>query len=193
MKSIIITLLGSLLCTLCAAADPLEFSGYLKMSGEPQFVLTETPSGKSSGWLRRGQSFQGYKISDFDPKSEVLSVSNTKEVLRLPLKQAKVEDREASLARILAEQEARFVAPDGDKEGVFLSRIALFSFRRDATPGLADKVRIQEQLVSTQEERESFWKSRRAMGVATEFDVLEKTEDLLRSKVKLGELKASRK
>jgi hypothetical protein len=190
VKLAAVIFLGILWCATHATGQPLEFSGYLKMSGDPQFILTDLSSKKASGWLKRGQSFAGYLIADFDPEREILSVTNSKEVVRLYLKQSKVENREASLASILKEQEDRLARGQSVEEGVFLSRIALYSFRRDSSPTSVERVRIQELIVSEHEKREAHWKSRRAMGVATDLDTLEKTEDLLRARVQLAEHRA---
>ena len=100
-----------------------------------------------------------------------------------------MEDRDAALLKILREQDARLAAGEGDEENVFLSQAALYSFRRDSALGLAEKIKHQELLVSAHDKRDARWKSRRATGIATDLDLLEKTEDLLRAKVLLAELK----
>jgi biopolymer transport protein ExbD len=74
----------------------LEFSGYLKSGDGPRFVLTETSTGETSGFLTLGGSFAGGKIVEFNVKDEVLTVTRGSEALRLPLKAPRMRDGKAT-------------------------------------------------------------------------------------------------
>jgi len=191
VKATTLTFFGIICFSVCARGGPVEFCGYLSVSGQSRFVLTDTESGIRSGWLSTGQSFQDYTVLKFEPNSEMLSLSHAQKVVRLPLKQAKVQDRDAMLANILREQENLLAAGQRNEESVFLSRVALYSFRRDTAPAVAEKIKNQELLVSAYEKNEAHFRDRRAAGVSTDFDVLTKTEDLLREKVVLAKLRTT--
>ena len=60
-----------------------------------RFVVLDRETGKSSGWLSVGSTFQGYKVVDFDDENEVLAVGNSGSVVRLSLKEARVKDGKA--------------------------------------------------------------------------------------------------
>lgn len=169
----------------------VEFAGYAKMTGETEFILTDGETGRSSGWLKQGQTFLGFSIRDFDAGSEILSVSSGQEILKLPLKSSRIDDRDAALARALKDEEARFAAGQVHEERVLLSRLALHSFRRDAAPALADKIRHQEAVVAVEERREQLALERRAVGVATELDVKERTLSRLQAGAMLRTLQRS--
>src|SRR4051812_6729129 len=81
----------------------LEFSGYLQTDAGTKFVVTETETARSSGWLTIGQAFNGYTILGFDPKREVLSVRNETSTLQLPLKVARVNAAKEPAMDVAAE------------------------------------------------------------------------------------------
>ena len=173
-------------------AANLEFVGYLTSSSGTRFVISDLDSRTSSEWLAKGESFHGFTVLDFDSKEEVLSLADaTASTVRLHIKQSKVQDQDAALTKILRDRERRLAAGEGDQENVFASELALYSFRRDAAVVFSEKIKNQELIVSVHEKREARSKARRATGVVTDRDVLEKTEDLLREKVVLAQLRAN--
>ena len=90
MKLAAITALLALFAIADAHADVI-FSSYLRSDAGMRFVLTETESGKTSGWIAEGVSFNGFTITGFDSKQELLSVRNGDRVLSLPLKPGAVK------------------------------------------------------------------------------------------------------
>lgn len=68
------------------AADRLEFCAFLRLGAQEFFVVGDPVAGKSSEWLRVGQSFSGYSITGFDAKSERLTLTAEGRVLTLFLR-----------------------------------------------------------------------------------------------------------
>ena len=64
----------SILTNFAVAADDIEFCAFLRVGTQELFVLGDPAAGKSSEWLRIGQSFSGYSIISFDAQSEALTV-----------------------------------------------------------------------------------------------------------------------
>lgn len=83
------------LILLIAIAPPLsakiEFAGVFYLGNEGNFSLIDSDAGESSGWLREGQSFQGYKIESYDRIKEVLHLVSSDEHLDLKLRPAVVQ------------------------------------------------------------------------------------------------------
>lgn len=57
------------------AEHAIEFCAYLRVGGQQLFVLGDPVAGKSSEWLRIGQSFSGYSITAFDSRSGGLTAT----------------------------------------------------------------------------------------------------------------------
>ena len=100
MKKGLVTVIG-LLVGAVMLRGVLEFSGYHILSGKSWFILKDTATGKTSDWLRRGESFGGYTVTDFDPGDESLTIVRGSETIRLPIRQARV--REGAPARAEAQ------------------------------------------------------------------------------------------
>lgn len=81
-----------LFATAREAEAALEFSGYLKSEKEIRFVVTDLENGKKSQWLTLGDTFQGFTVSDFDQRAEVLSLKSGSGIVRLTLKLAGTSD-----------------------------------------------------------------------------------------------------
>jgi hypothetical protein len=97
--------------TPCYAA--LEFAGYISIGSDLKFVITNTETKKSSLWLSVGESFEGYRISAFDPKHESLTLRKEAETLELPLRPSQVMPggHSPELARRLEEMRERGLGP----------------------------------------------------------------------------------
>jgi hypothetical protein len=78
--------LGLLLCaTGLSAADSVPlFNATLSMGKEHRFVLVDR-LGKASSFLELGESFAGYKLKAYDPKSGVLELERDGQVHRVTL------------------------------------------------------------------------------------------------------------
>lgn len=80
-----LTVLGLLLATALRAADALPvFNATLTVGKEHRFVLVN-PTGKASGFLAVGESFDGYRLKSYDPKSGVLEVEKAGKVSPLTI------------------------------------------------------------------------------------------------------------
>jgi hypothetical protein len=56
-----------------ASASDATFQGYMISAGKPLFVIS-TVTGKTSGWLSVGQTFDGFLISGFDEENQTLAL-----------------------------------------------------------------------------------------------------------------------
>lgn len=68
IKSILITLLV-IAPTLTAS---IEFAGVFYLGSDGSFSLVNSDTGKKSGWIQMGQSFDGYTIKSYDRESKTL-------------------------------------------------------------------------------------------------------------------------
>ena len=83
-----------LVLPLAACAAELEFAGYMTTSNSAKFVILHAQSGKSSGWISVGGTFEGYVLEHFDQKGAAVLVRSKDGVLRLPLKRDSVRPEE---------------------------------------------------------------------------------------------------
>jgi hypothetical protein len=83
-----------LVLPLAACAAELEFAGYMTTSDSAKFVIMHAQSGKSSGWISIGGTFEGYVLEHFDQKGAAVLVRSKDGVLRLPLKRDSVQSEE---------------------------------------------------------------------------------------------------
>jgi hypothetical protein len=68
-----------------SAAIEVTFSGVLVTSENVHVILIDPASGRSSGWIRVGESFGQYTVIRYDAASERLLVSFGREDRFLPL------------------------------------------------------------------------------------------------------------
>ena len=68
----------------------IEFAGYSILAKDRLFVLYDTDAKESSLWLKLGQTWRGYTVLSFDPKTERLTLSKEKTDLILSLRSSKV-------------------------------------------------------------------------------------------------------
>ena len=95
-----------------SAADALPvFNAMLTMGKESQFVLVDA-AGKTSGFIKLGQSFAGYQLKAYDAKSGMLEVERDGKVSKLALAtDAAVRHADAAPARAtVADAEALLTA-----------------------------------------------------------------------------------
>jgi uncharacterized protein len=73
MKTLTSLLLAALTASAAFAADTLPvFNATLTVGKESRFVLVG-PAGKASSWLQVGDTFEGYRVKNFDAKANTLS------------------------------------------------------------------------------------------------------------------------
>lgn len=68
----------------------LEFSGHIGSSKGDEFVIRDTISGESSGFLKIGGEFKGHIIREFDRRTEVLTLELDGKPVRLALKEGRI-------------------------------------------------------------------------------------------------------
>ncbi len=86
------SLIAYLLFTGIAAGADLEFTAYFATSKESFYMLSDTETRTTSGWLKVGQSFSGYVIKEFDRETDVIVLKKAEELLRVRLRESKVKD-----------------------------------------------------------------------------------------------------
>ena len=85
MKLRLLVLGLAVTCALRAAELVPLFNATLTMGKEHRFVLISQPEGKASSFLRLGESFNGYLLKAYDPKSGVLEVERDGKLSKLTL------------------------------------------------------------------------------------------------------------
>lgn len=104
-----------------------------------------------------------------------------------------LKERDAVLAQILADREARAATGGVEESEVFSARLALASFRRDTAPAHADKIKHQELIVEIHGRRLAAVKARVRVGVERHEAVLVATDSWLEAQQLLEELRAGGK
>jgi hypothetical protein len=111
MKKLLTTLvLAALLTSTTYAADQVpSFNAMLTMGKERRFVLANT-TGKTSEFLRLGDTFDGYTIKSYEPKTDVLELERDGKVVTVTLVGSTIVNgpatAAASAAATLAEAQA---------------------------------------------------------------------------------------
>ena len=101
-----------------------------------------------------------------------------------------VKERDAVLSKIVADLEERHRVGGLDEEAVFVARLKLHSFRRDAAETAGDKIQQQECIVALYEKRLSGIKARPGVD---NVDVLRATDALLEARQVLESLRSGAK
>jgi len=91
---ILVLLLGSLATVSIARAD-IEFTGILTSDGKSTFALADTAT-TDTRWLTVGKSFSGWKITAYDPKTGVLTLTKDSATKSLSLKGAVIQSAKAT-------------------------------------------------------------------------------------------------
>jgi hypothetical protein len=104
-----------------------------------------------------------------------------------------IKERNAVLSKILAEQESRYAMGLVDNDAIARAQLALYSFRRDVAPTNAEKIKNQELVVQVHEKRQALVQAQVKSGLGGPIEVLLATDDLLRAKQALEELKLTEK
>src|SRR5262245_21177073 len=65
-----------------AADEPPLFIGVMTIGKEQRIVLTSKTSGRSSGWITIGGTFESYRVTDYDPKTESVGLERDKKKTR---------------------------------------------------------------------------------------------------------------
>lgn len=92
-----------------------EFRGVYQLGGEFRFLVSE-PRSRSGNWVQVGESYEGYEVRDFDPKSETLTLFfNNEEV---PVKLADLESNPTPIPVTGQIKSARQKASDNSRRPV---------------------------------------------------------------------------
>lgn len=92
------TWLAILLLTVLGLKAEVEFSGFFTSSSGALFLLTDTETRKSSGWLKIGQSFEAWTVISFDRAHDVLTLKKGGDAVKIPLRTSKVKDGRATIS-----------------------------------------------------------------------------------------------
>jgi hypothetical protein len=85
MKTIRALVLASLTAAAVFAADAVPaFNATLTVGKETRFVLLDS-MGKASTWLKVGDTFEGYKLADYDAKAAALDLEKDGKITRISL------------------------------------------------------------------------------------------------------------
>src|SRR4051812_23847215 len=76
-----------------------------------------------------------------------------------------LKERDAVLSKIVTETENRLSSGAGDDEAVTFSKLALYTFRRDAASTSSQKIQIQKDIVLLQEMRLGKLKAQATSGI----------------------------
>lgn len=80
------------LCRPAVAA--LELTGFFVLSDNAYFVFVDSESQATSGWLRVGDSFQDWRVDEFQPERDAVILQRENERIRISLRSATIlEDR----------------------------------------------------------------------------------------------------
>jgi len=74
-----------------AAATP-ELAGFFVLSDQAYFVLVDAESETTSGWLRVGDSFQGWRVEEFQSDADAVILQRENERVRISLRTAAILD-----------------------------------------------------------------------------------------------------
>jgi hypothetical protein len=85
MKKLATLLFAAFSAVAAYAAEPAPlFNAMFTMGKETRFILV-SPAGEASGWVRLGDTFDGYTLKDFDPATSTLAVEHDGLVTKLAL------------------------------------------------------------------------------------------------------------
>lgn len=140
-----------------AVRAELTFTGYMVAPNRPLFVLSLDRE-KTSGWLMLGQSYEGFALASFDPKTEYLTVTKDGQSQSLRLVEAKVqaatEDSKAPLRTLKGFALAYEVAKRGDETMALLLQRYQEALRAsgggDKALAALDYLRLQVERVATE-------------------------------------------
>lgn len=127
-------LLAALLIGTASLRAEMQFSGFFVTSQDARYSLTDTTDGRSSGWLRVGQSFRDHRIVSFDAEQEVITLEHAGQALDLPLRTARIKAGKSTVS-------GQIFFPGGQLEGVYAS---LFLGEETVFP-LRDGITLQLQ------------------------------------------------
>ena len=119
IRRLITVLVVHLTLGLCARGEIL-LKGIMIADGAPQFSLYSVEE-KTGKWLKLGQSFFGYKVAEYDPQAEVLTLvkGDVREAVRLQgsrVKDSTPEETSARLRSVTGLELAYELAKRGDSE-----------------------------------------------------------------------------
>lgn len=104
-----------------------------------------------------------------------------------------VKERDTVLSKIVAGVESRHLSGMVDDDAVWAAKLALLSFRRDASATASGKLEQQEQIVALEEKKLSTLKARFQAGTTDSLDVLRATDALLAAKQLRAEIQSDGK
>jgi biopolymer transport protein ExbD len=101
----------ALILGVATANAEVVFQGYMTTAGQFLFVVS-VDKDKTSGWLTRGQKFEGVSIIMFDPKTELLTVEKDGKQQKIPLAGGKVQATSGGPSRIATKPIVVFLGND---------------------------------------------------------------------------------
>lgn len=98
MKTKALFVVGLILCRLClvaaAQSETPELRGILFVGGEKKFNLSNA-TGTENAWVEIGGTYGGWRLVSFDPKEEILVLSQGEKQISVRLANSKVQEAEA--------------------------------------------------------------------------------------------------
>lgn len=95
MKKILTVLI--FLVSFAGSKAEIEFAGVFFLNGVGSFSLISLDTGAKSGWVREGQSFQGYRVGQYDRETEVLLLVGDEKHLNLKLRPSVVQSERITI------------------------------------------------------------------------------------------------
>lgn len=132
------TFLAILLLTTLGLKAEMEFSGFFTTSQEALFILTDTETKHSSGWLKLGQSFGGYRLVSFEKEKDILTLEQGERSLQLPLRTSKVKEGRTTISGTLRFQNEKI---EGVRATLVLGEEASFPLKN----GVAFRIRAEQR------------------------------------------------
>jgi len=103
-----------------------------------------------------------------------------------------IKGRDDLLTKIHETMKKSFDAGVASEEDVYRAILELYSFRRDTSKALAERLQWQEQIVTSEKQRKAVVEKRLKQGTTTPVDGLRASERLLAAEQKLLELKSEK-
>lgn len=140
----------------CAASGQYEFSGYAKLDGREQYMVTDVAAGETSSWLSKGDRFRDIVVYDFDAKNEVLVVLKDEQAIRLRIRNAAVEELNKRDKHSKRKGHAVEISIDSDSKLTAEGRTILLEavpvmFRTMAATNATGTITVKASKSSTQE------------------------------------------
>lgn len=81
----------------------LEFSAVVSVADGYRFILINAETRAHSGWVSLGATFEGHRLTRFDPQHEILTLEHGAEIRGLPLKDDRPKNPATRQRRMLTD------------------------------------------------------------------------------------------